>query len=73
MSIEPFNSSSSRPVAVSFPNRANTPPGTTMPLTSLNPSLGMMVNYGTGTVSGTSGRQTAPSSTRRFHLSPAWL
>jgi len=52
MSIEPFNSSSSQPVAITYPNRKNTPPGTTMPLTSLNPTLGMMVNYGTGTVSG---------------------
>jgi len=51
MSIEPFNSSSNQPVAVFFPNRSNMPPGTTMPLTSLNPTLGSMVNYGTGTVS----------------------
>jgi RHS repeat-associated protein len=59
MSVEPFNSSSSQPIAVSFPNRRNTPPGTTMPLTSLNPTLGMMVNYGTGTVSG-DGTQVIP-------------
>lgn len=59
MSIEPFNSSSSQPVAVSYPNRRNTAPGTTMPLTSLNPTLGMMVNYGTGTVSG-NGTQVIP-------------
>jgi RHS repeat-associated protein len=59
MSIEPFNSSSSQPVAVFFPNRANTSPGTTMPLTSLNPTLGSMVNYGTGTVSG-DGTQIIP-------------
>jgi RHS repeat-associated protein len=51
MSIEPFNSSSSQPIAVSYPNRKNTTPGTDMPLTSLNPTMGMMVNYGTGTVS----------------------
>jgi RHS repeat-associated protein len=51
MSIEPFNSSSSQPIAVSYPNRSNTPPGTDMPLTSLNPTLGMMVPYGTGMVS----------------------
>ena len=51
MSIEPFNSSSSQPVALTFPNRKNTPPGTDMPLTSLNPTMGMMVNYGTGAVS----------------------
>src|SRR4029077_1631618 len=59
MSIEPFNSSSSQPIAVSYPNRRNNPPGTTMPLTSLNPTLGMMVNYGTGTVSG-DGTQVIP-------------
>lgn len=51
MSIEPFNSSSSQPVAVFYPNRSNAAPGTTMPLSSLNPVLGMMENYGTGTVS----------------------
>jgi RHS repeat-associated protein len=61
MSIEPDNSSSSQPVAVSYPNRANTPPGTAMPLTSLDPTLGMMVNYGTGTVSG-NGTQVIPDS-----------
>jgi RHS repeat-associated protein len=51
MSIEPYNSSASQPVAVTFPNRSNKPPGSSMPLTSLNPTLGMMVPYGTGTVS----------------------
>jgi RHS repeat-associated protein len=59
MSIEPFNSSSSQPVAVSFPNRSNLAPGTNMPLSSLNPVLGMMVNYGTGTVSA-NGAQVIP-------------
>jgi RHS repeat-associated protein len=59
MSIEPFNSSSSQPIAVSFPNRSNLPPGTNMPLSSLDPILGMMVNYGTGTVTG-DGTQVMP-------------
>jgi RHS repeat-associated protein len=59
MSIEPFNSNSSQPVAITYPNRANTPPGTDMPLTSLNPTMGMMVNYGTGAVS-TNGAQVIP-------------
>jgi RHS repeat-associated protein len=59
MSIEPFNSSSSQPVALTFPNRKNTPPGTDMPLTSLNPTMGMMVNYGTGAVS-SDGTQVIP-------------
>lgn len=51
MSIEPYNSSSSQPIAVSYPNRTHATPGTDMPLTSLNPTMGMMVNYGTGSVS----------------------
>lgn len=51
MSIEPFNSSSSQPIAIFYPNRSDAPPGTNMPLSSLNPVLGMMENYGTGTVS----------------------
>jgi RHS repeat-associated protein len=59
MSIEPFNSSSSQPVAVSFPNRAKVAPGTDMPLTSLNPTMGIMQNYGTGTVSA-DGTQIVP-------------
>jgi RHS repeat-associated protein len=59
MSIEPFNSSASQPVAVSFPNRSNLPPGSAMPLTSLNPTLGMMVPYGTGMVSA-DGSQVVP-------------
>jgi len=59
MSIEPFNSSSSQPIAVSYPNRSKMPPGTAMPMTSLNPTLGMMVNYGTGTVSA-DGTQIVP-------------
>jgi RHS repeat-associated protein len=60
MSIEPFNSSASQPVAVSFPNRTNSAPGSNMPLTSLNPTLGMMVLYGTGTVSA-DGSQVVPN------------
>ncbi len=59
MSIEPFNSSSNKPVAVSYPNRSKIRPGTQMPLTSLNPNLGMMVPYGTGTVSA-DGTQIVP-------------
>ncbi len=59
MSIEPFNSSSSQPIAVSYPNRSNLPPGTAMPLSSLNPTLGMMVNYGTASVSA-DGTQVVP-------------
>lgn len=61
MSIEPFNSSSNHPIAINYPNRANNLPGTTMPLTYLNPTLGVMVNYGTGTVSA-DGTQIIPDS-----------
>jgi len=59
MSIEPFNSSANQPVAVSFPNRSKLPPGTDMPLTSLNPTMGIMQNYGTGAVSA-DGTQVVP-------------
>ncbi len=59
MSIEPFNSNSSQPIAVSYPNRSNLPPGTAMPLSSLNPTMGIMVNYGTATVSA-DGTQVVP-------------
>jgi YD repeat-containing protein len=59
MSVEPFNSSSSQPIAISYPNRTNAAPGTDMPLTSLNPTMGMMQNYGTGAVS-SDGTQIVP-------------
>jgi RHS repeat-associated protein len=61
MSIEPDDSSSSLPIAITYPNRSNTPPGTDLPLTSLNPTMGMMVNYGTGSVS-PNGTQIIPDS-----------
>ena len=38
-------------VAVWFPNTLNSPPGTDLPLMTLNPTLGRMAPYGTGTVS----------------------
>lgn len=51
VAFQPANAVASQPVAVSFPNLLNTPPGTNMPLSTLDPTLGVMVVYGTGTVS----------------------
>ncbi len=52
VAFQPANARASQPVAVSFPNLLNTPPGTpAVTLTTLDPTQGVMVNYGTGTVS----------------------
>ncbi len=51
VAFQPANSTASQPVAVTFPNTLNTPPGVQMELDTLNPTLGVMVKYGTGTVS----------------------
>jgi RHS repeat-associated protein len=51
VAFQPANAVASQPVAVNFPNTLNTPPGTNMELDTLNPTIGMMVKYGTGTVS----------------------
>ena len=52
VAFQPANATASQPVAVSFPNLLNTAPGTTsIPLSTLDPTLGVMVDYGTGTVS----------------------
>ena len=51
VAFQPAESNASKPVAVWFPNSLNTPPGTDMPLMTLDPTLGRMVPYGTGTVS----------------------
>ena len=51
VAFQPANAAASQPVAVSFPNVTNTPPGTMMPLMTLDPTHGTMVPYGTGTVS----------------------
>lgn len=59
VAFQPANSVASQPVAVYFPNTLNTPPGTNMPLETLNPTIGMMVRYGTGTVS-SNGAQIVP-------------
>lgn len=60
MSIEPFNTTASQPISVSYPNRSNLAPGTAMPLATLSPVLGMMVNYGTAAVS-PDGSQIVPN------------
>ncbi len=59
VAFQPANSIASQPVAVYFPNTLNTPPGINMPLETLNPTIGMMVKYGTGTVS-SDGTQIVP-------------
>ena len=51
VAFQPAESTASQPVAVWFPNLLNVPPGTDLPLMTLNPTLGRMVPYGTGTVS----------------------
>jgi RHS repeat-associated protein len=52
VAFQPANATASQPVAVTFPNTLNTPPGVDMTLMTLDPTRGFMVPYGTGTVSG---------------------
>jgi RHS repeat-associated protein len=59
VAFQPANATASQPVAVSFPNLTNVSPGTNMPLTTLDPTKGIMVMYGTGTVSN-NGTQVIP-------------
>ena len=51
VAFQPANTTASKAVAVWFPNTLNTPPGTDVPLMTLDPTRGRMVAYGTGTVS----------------------
>ena len=51
VAFQPANAEASQPVAVSFPNILNTVPGTSQILTTLDPTQGVMVPYGTGVVS----------------------
>lgn len=51
VSFSPANTTASAPVAVSYPNAINTPPGTNMVMMTLDPTQGKLVPYGTGTVS----------------------
>ena len=52
VAFQPTETNASQAVAVWFPNTLNTAPGTDVPLMTLDPTLGRMVPYGTGTVSG---------------------
>lgn len=51
VAFQPANATASQPMAVFFPNLINTAPGINMPLSTLDPTKGVMVVYGTGTVS----------------------
>jgi len=51
VAFQPANAEASQAVAVTFPNNINVAPGTNMPLSTLDPTKGIMVDYGTGTVS----------------------
>jgi PKD repeat protein len=51
VAFQPANTKASQPVAVTFPNRLQTLPGTSVELTTLDPTKGVMVMYGTGVVS----------------------
>jgi RHS repeat-associated protein len=59
VAFQPANVNASQPVAVSYPNIINTPPGSNMSLMTLDPTRGQMVPYGTATVSA-DGTQTIP-------------
>ncbi len=60
VAFQPANTIASQPVAVSFPNLLNTPPGTIVDLSTLDPTKGVMVVYGSGTVSA-NGLQIVPN------------
>lgn len=51
VSFQPEGSTASKPVAVDYPNTVGTSPGTVVSLQTLDPRVGMMVVYGTGTIS----------------------
>ncbi len=59
VAFQPANATASQPVAVTFPNTLNTPPGVDMTLTTLDPTRGFMVPYGSGKVS-SNGMQIIP-------------
>jgi len=59
VAFQPANTVANQPVAVSFPNVTNEPPGEDMPLMTLDPTHGTMVPYGTGAVSA-DGTQIVP-------------
>ena len=51
IAFQPADTTSNQPVSVVFPNVVNTPPGVNMELDTLDPIVGELVKYGTGTVS----------------------
>ncbi|VAW90489.1 hypothetical protein MNBD_GAMMA17-368, partial [hydrothermal vent metagenome] len=51
VAFQPANSKASQPVAVTFPNTTDVAPGTGVTLSTLDPTKGVMVPYGTGLVS----------------------
>lgn len=59
VAFQPANTTASLPIAVTFPNELNNPPGTNLVLNTLDPTRGLMVPYGTGTVS-SDGTQIVP-------------
>ena len=59
VAFQPANTVSSQPVAVTFPNSLMTPPKTDVALSTLDPTKGYMVQYGTGTVT-SDGLQIVP-------------
>ena len=52
IAFQPADTTTNQPVAVTFPNTLNTPPGVNMELDTLDPVVGELVKYGTGTVNG---------------------
>ena len=59
VAFQPANATASQPIAVTFPNLLATTPGTAVTLTTLDPTQGVMVTYGTGVIS-PDGRQVIP-------------
>jgi RHS repeat-associated protein len=51
VSLQPEGSSASQPVAVDYPNTIGSAPGSMVSLLTLDPRVGAMVQYGTGTIS----------------------
>jgi RHS repeat-associated protein len=51
VAFQPADTTSNEPVSVTFPNIVNSPPGVNMELDTLDPIVGELVKYGTGTVS----------------------
>ena len=60
VAFQPEGAVASRPIAVTFPNSANTPAGTTVALDTLDPTKGVMVQYGTAVVSADANQSRAP-------------